>query len=433
MIESAAYVYEKTIKPVLLDYDRYKESKNNVIYTEQYRSDIKRLNNIVISARNLINNFKYTGDVLEYMNQLSSTNTTRDLFRKYGYHPFEDVIDDFKVKFKNELDERCSVNELIVNQIYSTWDFILLAGFYSARTPGILPVKNKNNAVIDAVVARGKFKGDQNYANAFLDNGDALYYLIDGKHKYNDFILNDRVPVFLFETVSSNRQKFLGKFSCREVRNDNSVVLVEDHYVEINVPEIDPVHKQAVPLIEGRKRFKKFTGRSNSGSNLTNQRKQQSGQKAESIVEELLTRKNIIYKNVANDTKYNFDILIEDQIAKMGLEIKNISNSIFYLSFTEIQEFINGKTRICFVGNNHDSKTVFISKEYNETKVLKKVCLDLQIIKDKVIDDYEGKYSVSDIEIAITDDDENNMNNDFIYVGDLSQQEILEFLQNIIV
>ena len=98
---------------------------------------------------------------------------------------------------------------------------------------------------------------------------------------------------------------------------------------------------------------------------------------------ELLSRKNILCEDISTNSKYNFDILVKNNSNNIGLEVKNISNGVFYMSNTEIEEFRENKTRLCFVEIKNNEKKVFISKEYNETTALKKILNEVTIIKDE--------------------------------------------------
>lgn len=422
MIESALFLIERTITPIVNAYNEYKKDKTNMKYTDGYADDLKKLNAIAVSARIILENMKYTGNILDYLSKNTTSAEVKNLFLKHNFSPYEENIEKFRKEFTNELEQRFTVTDLIQNEVYTTWDFIFLAGFYSTQTPGILPVKNQDGEVV-AVVARGRFEGNQIYNNIYLDNEEVKYYLIKGNHKYNDYILKDKVPIYLFETIGSNQQKYKGRYLLKNLNDLDSIILEKDLKVVSNNNTV--VNS---PKIKGRRRFRKNSGKKNPGSDESSDNKRRAGDRAEVIFKELLTQKNIEYKDTSKLKKYNFDVLVQNNEKSIGIEVKNISNGIFYMSRTEMAEYIENKTRLCFVDVAEGKKQIFISNKYEDSRTLKYIISKVNMIKEEVLDKHVGLFKISDIEIAIVNDNELDFNDDFTYVVDYKKTELLELL-----
>src|SRR5690625_6561559 len=99
-----------------------------------------------------------------------SDRKTKKIINKFNLTPYEDILDDFENKFKEEINDYSELNELVIGDVYTTYDFVFLAGLYRAQVPGILGVKDYNNET-QAVIARGEFeKSNKKYKNEYLSD-----------------------------------------------------------------------------------------------------------------------------------------------------------------------------------------------------------------------------------------------------------------------
>src|SRR5690625_6463985 len=97
----------------------------------------------------IITRFKKTGDFYLYLKKSIETSDgkTKNLMNKFNLTPYEDILDDFENKFKEEINDYSELNELVIGDVYTTYDFVFLAGFYRAQVHGIFGVKYYNNEI----------------------------------------------------------------------------------------------------------------------------------------------------------------------------------------------------------------------------------------------------------------------------------------------
>lgn len=57
--------------------------------------------------------------------------------------PFEDIIEEFEAEFGDELENYSQLKDLVIGDLYTTWDFIFLSETYKTQTTGILGVHLK--------------------------------------------------------------------------------------------------------------------------------------------------------------------------------------------------------------------------------------------------------------------------------------------------
>lgn len=400
MLNSADYVLRTTTNPVI---DYYNRNKYNPEINAQYMDEIKKLYGNASNARTVVSNFKKTGDLYKYLKSIVNGNkeSTAASFRKYGFIPFEDIIDEFEDKFRLELSNFTKLNELELDKNYSTWDVIFLANIYRAQSFGIQTVKDENQNV-RAVVVRGTFDSSMNnYANKWINDNELLYHLIgensNSNNINNDHLISGKFPIYIFETVGSNQHIFKGVFKFQDYyKKTHTARLTRIEYKpdETNKPLVSH-QKYSLPTTET---FIKQVDKRDSltaGTHKTLENKKRSGQKAENYVLGFLLDKGFSASDVANKAEYHYDIHIND--LDIGLEVKNIVNGYFYISENEIRQLEKNATRLCFV----DDDNILISKKYSEVKLLVRIFDDLRSIDGYVIDKYKGVYQVSDIKIGI--------------------------------
>lgn len=414
-------------------YEVTKELDESIIPLSE-KEKIAKINNQTVSSETVLSRFKKTGDLYRFLKKSIAANAgeTKDQMHKLDLVPFEDILEEFEERFENQLTEFSSVDELVVDDVYTTWDFIFLGDLYRTQSPGILGARDANNEVT-AVVARGKFQEDeQTYNNEYLksDGSKIKYYLIKGNHKYNRYITEAKLPVYFFETIGANQQLFKGVYELEAYD-------AEDNYVILNRKSSKlPPSGTARPKKKVKKVYRgKFKPRADStpgrgGHSKIGQYKREAGDRAELIVSDYLHLKNIENDLLTSSKKpHHYDIKIKDAV---NLEVKNITNSkSFYLSESQIIEFQQNNTRLCFVDIKKEDSLIFISKPYEETKELKRLIQDYLALINYSIEKYHGRLRVDSVEIGIIKPDNKligDLYKDFRLINSLSRKEILAFL-----
>lgn len=194
---------------------------------------------------------------------------------------------------------------------------------------------------------------------------------------------------------------------------------INDLFIEFDLDK--KVTKDNDERFEFRYSFKKYLNQRSSskfGTSEISLNKLESGKKVEKYVFKHLNDKNIVSKDVSEHEEYPFDLLIDN----IGVEIKNISNNLFYISNNEIIAYQNNNCLICFVDLNNNK--IFLSKKYYETIVLKKLIEQQREIDALIIDKYNGIFKATDIAIAITKEISNGLSNDFIRIDNKNKNKI---------
>jgi len=431
MIKSVKFVVDRTIDPAISYYKKVKSSKSN---SKAELDDLKTVYDKSQGARNVVLNFKKTGDLYNYLKVLieSGGNTIATLFRRYGFIPFEDIVTEFEKKFEEELLDTSDVRDLKESETYNTWDIIFLGKTYRTNSFGILSLKNENEEVI-GILIRGKFSSDENnYTNKWLDKNRAIYHLIESKrtkkHVNNTYLIDRKLPVYLFETLSSNNHIYRGKFKVIKYMEDIHSVELEktDNFESIFEADI----KKTIYKLPTTNKFIKRTQLIDAklaGTDKTLTNKQISGANAEKIVIDFFEINGYIAKNVANKIDFHYDVYIED--IDLRIEVKNIKNGYFFISENEMRQFEKGYTRICFV----DGEIILLSKHHDQTILLQSIFADIRNIDSELIDKYEGRYKASDIQIGIQELFSSDLIDDFIILNEKSKKDIDNFISQALV
>jgi hypothetical protein len=433
MIKSARFVIEKTITPVIALYKEAKGLGPDVVNEEKLKV-IKHTKNQAVSAKVVISQFKKTGDLYKYLQSSISykRGETEAIMHSLNLIPFEDIMDEFKSKYKNELEDYTIIQELVVGNLYSTFDFIFLAEIYRTQTFGMLSVRDSNDIII-AVIARGSFKENNTESlNKYLaeDQSSIKYNFSKWNSKYFQGLKEQRIKVYFFETVGPNSQVFKGIYKLESYNKDNHyIILKRDNFQKSE--KFLTSEKLLNPNKKYRKKFE-LSKRTQAGHSGIGKLKEESGAKAEQIVNDFLCLKNIENKIISErNNSHKFDIEVKNL---SNLEVKNISNiKGFYISHSEIQEFKNGNTRICLVDIQSSHEFIYISKTFQESKVLQKVLKDLLEIKEYTIHNYNGKYKIDSIEIGLIKPEIgviDDIYDDFLVMNKLTQSEINNYLTN---
>lgn len=427
MLKSARFVIEKTITPVI---DKYKEVKDlgPDIINEERLKVIKHTKDQAVSARTVISQFKKTGDLYKYLQSSISykRGETESIMHSLKLTPFEDIMDEFKTKFSKDLYDCSSLQELIVENLYSTYDFIFLAGIYRTQTPAMLSIKDVDNNIV-AVIARGSFENDSSESlNKYLeeDQSRIQYNFTGWKKEYFNSLVENQINVHFFEKIGQNKEVFKGVYKLETFDKANSYLTLkrEDYQPKKIKPSVDYKFNY-------RKKYK-LGKRTSGGHSGIGKLKEASGAKAENIVFDFLNLQNINCKLMSSENNsHNYDIKIDNFT---NLEVKNISNlKGFYLSNSEIQEFKNGDTRICLVDIQENDELILISKPYHESITLKTIFKDLLEIRENTIQNYNGKYKIDSIEIGLIEPESgiiDDIYKDFLVMNNLSQNEIKNYL-----
>jgi len=428
MIEASKFVIDKTINPAIELYNNSLNVKS--VLSEEDLEEIKQIRDQSSASKVIITRFKKTGDLYLYLKKSIETSDgkTKNLMNKFNLTPYEDILDDFENKFKEEINDYSELNELVIGDVYTTYDFVFLAGLYRAQVPGILGVKDYNNET-QAVIARGEFeKSNKKYKNEYLsdDKSKIKYYLISGRHKYNRFITQDNLDVYFFETIDSNKQEFIGVFELKSFNEENNYVILQEKKESSRFKE--PKKVEPFPKKQYRNPFK-ISQKTSGGHSNIGQLKEASGLNAEKIVSEFLRSKNIDHKLKSAQSKtHRYDIEIKELV---NIEVKNISkNKSFYLSDSQIYELKTNNTRLCLVDIQKENQFIYISKPYLETIEVKKILCEHLELKKYALEKYKGRLRIDSIEIGIIDTKNSNRDlyQDFELVNSYSKEDVKKYL-----
>lgn len=435
MIESAQYVIEKTITPVKRFYLNYEEN-GFVGISKEIEEEIKHLYNQTKSANTYLLYFKKTGDVYKYLKHAvsSKNNKTAEIMHKFELIPFEDIILEFEQIFKKELYNISIPNDLIIDNLYSTFDLVFLAGIYDTRSAGFLSIKDEKNN-IESVVVRGKFsKEGTQILNEYLeeDCSRIKYNFTNWNNRYFDAIVNKNIDIYFFETVRKNTQQYKGIYNLESYDKDERYIILQrkkEHNTRKNLKE----KLEEKPIKYTYRSRYKYGKKTSGGTSSIGENKIKSGEKAEIIVHNFLNNINIENEVASSNKKsHEFDIKTIDKNL-VNLEVKNISSlKGFYISQSEIQLYKTNKTRICLVDIRKKDCLIFISKKYQDATVLNKIFKELTEIKEATIQKYFGKYKIDSIEIGLIKPEKDiieNIYDDFLLINNLSQKEIISFLK----
>src|SRR5699024_10471806 len=137
MIEASKFVIDKTINPAIELYNNLLNVKSAL--SEKDLEEIKQIRDQSSASKIIISRFKKTGDLYFYLKKSIETSDgkTKKLMNKFNLIPYEDILDDFENKFKEEINDYSELKELVIGNIYTTYDFIFLAGSHRTQVPRV--------------------------------------------------------------------------------------------------------------------------------------------------------------------------------------------------------------------------------------------------------------------------------------------------------
>lgn len=279
---------------------------------------------------------------------------------------------------------------------------------------------------VEGIVIRGMFDSEaNNYANSWINDDELMYHLIgkDSKtnHINNKELLSGKYPIYVFETIDSNRQVYRGKFTLKKYNQNTHQVHLIRLTGSINLektPQIKEYH------LRTRSKFTKQIDRRDaikSGTSIISKNKIESGIKEEKEVLNFFNDIQVHAIDVAEDSSVPFDIFLSD--LGIWLEVKNITNASFYISENEIRQIEGGHSRLIFV----DGTNILISKSYDQTPELRKIFEQVREIDSYIIDKYNGEFT-GDIRVGIVDERETKIKSDFVKINDYTKEKVIEFL-----
>lgn len=169
----------------------------------------KTFKNKIQNSKNVINQFKKTGDLFKYLKRYEQKPTLGsdklyDGMKLLGLETFEDVISLFKSKFNKSLDDMTILDDFIIGEVYTSWDIAIFSEAYNVQT-GIYRIPGDQG--LQAIFIKATLEGGK-YPNKWLVEEEELkYYLyslkekFDPNYKVNKAIINssiNNVPIYVF-------------------------------------------------------------------------------------------------------------------------------------------------------------------------------------------------------------------------------------------
>ncbi len=419
MNEAAQFLMDKSVIKTKVYYENF-VVENNKSFSKQELDELKKIRNKSKNAGIVLRMMRKTGDVYKYLLSVTKKENVsiRDLFRKYHLVPFEDLVEEFKKKFANQLDELL-INNLVEGNVYTTYDFVFMGGQYRCDVNALLPVKDANDEIVSFLL-RGKFDSNNPFDNRWIDESTLEYVFYE--YPSNKCLVEREYPIYVFETLESNKHVFKGIFKLKSYDKEKKLITLFKDDKKATTPIIKDNY-----VLPTSKPFKKFIDKQSarrSGTEETGKAKVGKGKDAENRVIYFLKKLGFDAENVANNSKYPFDILIKD--LSLGLEVKNIENGYFYISENEIRTFEKNESRICFVDNNQ----ILISNDYDSSTNLKKIFEELRLIDANLKDTYDGQYEADSLKIGITEKNRKGLLKDFNIVKNLTYKQLVKILRN---
>nr|WP_117234876.1 HNH endonuclease [Vibrio maerlii] len=180
----------------------------------------EKVKNVTKSQIPWINGFRKVGDIYKYL--LSTTKSrdgSVDEIEQLGLKSYEQILPDFEKKFKHELNDLTSLDEFVIDNEYSSREFLPIVGRYDTRSGGILPYFE--NGQLKSILVKVTFEGGK-YKNQWLIENKLLKYFMKSigdvfkdDYKENQAIINSgSVPIFVFtrQTNDESKFKFKGAF-----------------------------------------------------------------------------------------------------------------------------------------------------------------------------------------------------------------------------
>lgn len=199
----------------------------------------------------LINQANSTKKYLESMSKIGDTyvfllksiesakkKKNDNLLEKYNMKGFESVLDDFKNKFSKDLYNISNLNDLREGSIYTRTEITS----YTHNDPkmkgmvmsldGLSLIMNKR--VENGVVLYANTHSDQDYSNAWIEEGYRLKYYLERRksdppkltYEANLATVNNEYPLYVLENAfEKGKYVYHGKFYCEKFVDGDYVIL----------------------------------------------------------------------------------------------------------------------------------------------------------------------------------------------------------------
>lgn len=200
---------------------------NSSILPQKYKNKVQK--SIV-----KINNFKKIGDLYKYLERFSKkpepeTDEVYDKFKSLNLLTYEDVFQEFKDKFKDQINDRTTLNDFNIGERYTSWDICFFANVYDTRN-SIFPIFVQND--LKAIFIKLSLDGDK-YENKWIEKDKEFkwyMYCHNGKYsldyKVNQYVINaGDVPIYVFIKENDAKYELVGKFKYTEYHKESDGAL----------------------------------------------------------------------------------------------------------------------------------------------------------------------------------------------------------------
>ena len=238
--------------------DEAKEYVRSRIITPALNAGLPEpIKNKVIHANTWLSYFNRVGDLLLYLQRFKEVtdDATYISLKDAGLLTFEDIVDDFTVKFGLWAEDKTTLNDFVIGKDYSSQEILILVRNYDTRSGGMFVLGD-----LDAVVIKASLVGGV-YPNEWIKKHDILKYYLKsirgefGEHfKANAAILENRgIPILTFvREKQGDRFIFEGIFNfldfkkdidgskwfeLKKVESSDDSIYVERNYLEENLSD----------------------------------------------------------------------------------------------------------------------------------------------------------------------------------------------------
>ncbi|EPH6196986.1 HNH endonuclease [Vibrio parahaemolyticus] len=164
-----------------------------------------------------VTNFKKVGDVYQYLlSTTKSRDSSVDELEAAGLNTYENILPEFKKRFKAELNDTSDFADFTINHQYSAREILSVVGQYDTRSGGIQ--LHKVGGRLESIAIKVTLTGGK-YENEWLIPDQLLkYYMksINGvfKESYDDnasIIGSANIPIHTFVRQTNKDKKFTYK------------------------------------------------------------------------------------------------------------------------------------------------------------------------------------------------------------------------------
>lgn len=157
--EAKNFVLSMVINPALESPSVSQDLKNSIKKTKQW-----------------VEHFKYVGDLFAYITRFKGEEGTRyeevySELKNNGLTPIEDIVEPFKIKFENHLNETLDISMLKIGESYSSWDISIIARVFNVQRGIYVLGENEH---IEGILSKVTIGGDSSYPNSWIEYGKIL-------------------------------------------------------------------------------------------------------------------------------------------------------------------------------------------------------------------------------------------------------------------